>query len=83
MVDKQLIAEELIELLQPVITNALAQTTPENREDLRQELHKKIIIKVLKEDVEKVPDFFEMINSSKEEAKTISVLSEHHDIKEF
>lgn len=52
---------DIIFYLEPSIKKALNQTNIKNREELKQELHFKIINKVSKEDIENIPGFFETI----------------------
>lgn len=59
-IDKTKIAERTIDRLQPIIINALQQTSVENREDLKQELEEKIIKKIFNESIEELPGFFDI-----------------------
>lgn len=57
------IAEEVIRMLMPSIKKASLQTPIEHREDLEQEIYLKIVQKVNQENLEELPNFFEVINS--------------------
>lgn len=61
MIDKEVIMEEVIELLKPAIKKSIIQTPFEYREELQQELYLKIIKKISEEKIADLPDFFEMI----------------------
>ena len=61
--NKQSIAEEVIQLLRPSIKKALSQTPIDHREDLEQELYLRIIKKIWEEDIDRLPGFFEIMDS--------------------
>ncbi|WP_289375896.1 helix-turn-helix domain-containing protein [Paenibacillus silvae] len=58
--------ESIIVKFNPKLQKSLYQTTQQDRNDLKQEIHLKIIEAVYKYDIETVPGFWEFIQNSKE-----------------
>jgi hypothetical protein len=53
--------EEIIELVLPIVKKALLQTSPQNRDDLQQEIYKFIIQKMKNKGFVDHIDFFELL----------------------
>ncbi|MGV7118714.1 helix-turn-helix domain-containing protein [Paenibacillus kyungheensis] len=62
----------LINKFSPKIMRSLQQTTYQEQEDLRQEIHLKIIEAVRKYDLEQIPDIWNFINPDNFSARTLS-----------
>ncbi|WDF51214.1 helix-turn-helix domain-containing protein [Paenibacillus sp. KACC 21273] len=62
----------LINKFSPKIMRSLQQTTYQEQEDLRQEIHLKIIEAVRKYDLEQIPDIWNFINPDDFSARTMS-----------
>ncbi|MDN4620096.1 helix-turn-helix domain-containing protein [Paenibacillus sp. PsM32] len=62
----------LINKFSPKIMRSLQQTTYQEQEDLRQEIHLKIIEAVRKYDLEQIPDIWNFINPDDFSARTLS-----------
>lgn len=63
----------LINKFSPKIMRSLQQTTYQEQEDLRQEIHLKIIEAVRKYDLEQIPDIWNFINPDDFSARTMSL----------
>lgn len=61
----------LIHKFAPKIMRSLQQTTYQEQEDLRQEIHLKIIEAVRKYDLEQIPDIWNFINPDDFSARTL------------
>lgn len=59
--------ESIILKFNPKLQKSLYQTTLQDRNDLKQEIHLKIIEAVYKYDIETVPGFWEFIQNNKEQ----------------
>ncbi|WCT55626.1 helix-turn-helix domain-containing protein [Paenibacillus kyungheensis] len=62
----------LINKFSPKIMRSLQQTTYQEQEDLRQEIHLKIIEAVRKYDLEQIPDIWNFINPDDFSARKMS-----------
>lgn len=64
----------LIQKFSPKIMRSLQQTTYQDQEDLRQEIHLKIIEAVRKYDLENIPDIWNFINPDDFSTRSVSSL---------
>lgn len=65
--NKKKISEEVMRMLDPLIKKELYRISPQNREDIKQEIYYKIIKKVKEEDIENLPNLREILqNESKD-----------------
>lgn len=60
MTEKEIL--ELFNQLQPKLDKVLRQTTPQHRDDLKQDLIEKMLLKLNKDDFHDVPGLFEFID---------------------
>ena len=57
--------QEILDMLQPKIHAVLRQTHPQEREDLKQEIHLMIIHTIQTKKFKKAPSFFELVEIEK------------------